>query len=295
MISIIICSTKTDIPSLLRKNIEDTIGVENEVIVIDNSNNKYSIFSAYNHGLSQAKYSNLCFIHEDLLFKNENWGKNLINHLNHKQIGIIGVAGGKMMTRIPAHWWSAGPGSKNIIQHYDHKKTSNLELNKGFSANCEPAILLDGVFLSCRKELFDIIRFDEKLTGFHGYDQDISVQATVAGYHNLVVSDILIEHFSAGNINTQYYTNLLKIYRKWKVYLPIFTTDISEEIKAKTSKKEIILLAKLIRRLAQTGFTTSEIISETRYYVDILNNPSAKKLLRFIHIKIAFEKIFHSK
>jgi predicted AAA+ superfamily ATPase len=110
-----------------------------------------------------------------------------------------------------------------------------------------------------------------------------------------VVSDILLEHFSEGNINAQYYSNLLKIYKKWKEYLPIFSPDITDEIKLKTTKKEIKLLAQLIRRLAQTGFTTSEIISETRYYVDILNNPSAEKQLRFIHLKIAFEKIFHSK
>ena len=294
MLSIIICSTKTDISIALRQNIDSSIGIKYEIIVVDNSNKDYSIFSAYNQGFSQSKYPNLCFCHEDILFSTEDWGKNLLNHLSDEQAGIIGVAGGKIISRIPAHWWATGAGSKNLIQH-SHQKISNVERSEGFVAAREPAILLDGVFLSCRRNLFEKIKFDETLSGFHGYDQDISLQSTAAGYHNYVVSDILIEHFSKGNINAQYYENLLKVYRKWQIHLPLFSADITEEQKVNLAKTEIKLLVKLIRRMAQTGFNTNEIIDEAKYYISILNTPKAKKILNFIHLKIAFEKIFHSR
>ena len=68
MISIIICSRKPDISDVLKQNIKETIGTDYELIVIDNSHNKYSIFSAYNEGLTLASGDVLCYMHEDLFF-----------------------------------------------------------------------------------------------------------------------------------------------------------------------------------------------------------------------------------
>lgn len=88
MISIIICSRKNYISSKLLQNINDTIGTLYELITIDNSSNKYSIFSAYNLGVKQAKYPFLCFMHDDILFNTESWGRKVINHFNNSKIGI---------------------------------------------------------------------------------------------------------------------------------------------------------------------------------------------------------------
>jgi hypothetical protein len=44
MISIIICSRTQTISSDLFENIKDTIGCDYELVVIDNSENTYSIF-----------------------------------------------------------------------------------------------------------------------------------------------------------------------------------------------------------------------------------------------------------
>ena len=85
MISIIICSRNKDIPSELKQNIADTIGVDYELVVIDNSRNQYSIFSAYNEGVKRAKGDMLCFMHEDVVFKNCNWGERVIKHFQNNK------------------------------------------------------------------------------------------------------------------------------------------------------------------------------------------------------------------
>ncbi|MGB3132870.1 MAG: glycosyltransferase, partial [Saprospiraceae bacterium] len=74
MISIITCSRAKDISTELRKNIVQTIGIEHEIIVFDNSANKHSIFQAYNIGASRAKYEILCFVHDDLFYMTQDWG-----------------------------------------------------------------------------------------------------------------------------------------------------------------------------------------------------------------------------
>ena len=48
MISIIICSRKKDICNDFKINIKTTTGSSHELIVIDNSENRYSIFEVYN-------------------------------------------------------------------------------------------------------------------------------------------------------------------------------------------------------------------------------------------------------
>ena len=77
MLSLIICSRTPKISEELEKNIADTIGCEYELVVIDNSLNKYSIFSAYNEGVKRSIGDILCFMHEDILYKTINWGQQV--------------------------------------------------------------------------------------------------------------------------------------------------------------------------------------------------------------------------
>ena len=74
MISLVICSSTPKLSKELIQNIESTIGFEHEYVVIDNSNNQHSIFSAYNEGVHQAKGDILCFMHQDIDFQSLNWG-----------------------------------------------------------------------------------------------------------------------------------------------------------------------------------------------------------------------------
>lgn len=74
MLSLIVCSRTNDISNELKENVSTTIGCDYEWVVINNSQNQYSIFSAYNEGVSRAKGDVLCFMHEDVLFRTNNGG-----------------------------------------------------------------------------------------------------------------------------------------------------------------------------------------------------------------------------
>ena len=137
MISIIICSRSNNIPLALQYSISATIGVEYELVVIDNSDNQFSIFQAYNIGVQKAKYPYICFLHEDVEFVCDEigWGRELEEILSCTETGVVGLAGSDIVTRIPAPWSFYRPAKKmNIIQ--------GIKNNKGelfFEQRCLPS------------------------------------------------------------------------------------------------------------------------------------------------------------
>ena len=74
------------------------------------------------------------------------------------------------------------------------KKTAQPRHN--ISSKRRNVVLLNGVMLCMKREIFNHIRFDDQLEGFHGYDFDICIQAAVNGFDNYVMYDIEVEHFS---------------------------------------------------------------------------------------------------
>ncbi|OIP81068.1 MAG: hypothetical protein AUK44_10800 [Porphyromonadaceae bacterium CG2_30_38_12] len=294
MISIIICSRHSDISRDLKENIKSTIGLEYETIIIDNSENKYSIFFAYNFGFSQSNYPYLCFIHEDVIFRTNNWGVKLIEHLQVDKCGVVGIAGGKTVTNIPAQW-SNENRFMHIIQHYKKANANSFIQEPLENENlAEEVIVVDGVFLAMQRTLFSHIKFDEQIDGFHSYDYDISIQSVVAGFHNFVVYDVLLEHFSEGFKDKRYYTNLIKVYKKWAAYLPLVTADLSNNTLLHIKEIENRRLKKLIRRMAKTGFSIDEITSTYSFFIDMLNKKGIFFKLRFLKQKIFFIKLYKS-
>ena len=100
MLSIIICSKHKVLPASFLGNIDQTVGVAYEIVCIDNSENKYSIFSAYNLGVARSQYPFLCLVHEDVYFHTENWGNKVIKHLSEPKTGIVGIAGGNLVSSL---------------------------------------------------------------------------------------------------------------------------------------------------------------------------------------------------
>lgn len=287
MISIIICSRNKTIPLQLKENIANTVGVDYELICIDNSNNTYSIFEAYNKGVSLSKFPFLCFVHEDVLFHTPKWGLNLIKHMSKPNIGVAGVAGGAYVSSVPADW--TNPIKLiHIIQYVKKKNRSILRYNPKNQIEPKNAILLDGVFLSMPKNVFQQIKFDENLTGFHGYDYDICFQSISKGYTNIVLYDILIEHFSQGYASKEFYCNLLIIFNKWKSILPLQTTDINFSMKERFNidKKRA---NKLIRKMAYHSFESIDILFIFNNLLALNNNLRSYSKFE-IYSKIYFAK-----
>ena len=251
MISIIICSRTASISDELIQNIDQTIGIAYELVIIDNSNNIYSIFSAYNEGVKRSKYEVLCFMHDDIIFKTNDWGINVLNRFNAPKLGAIGVAGSPYYAILPGAWWSGGYITQSI---YGEKELA-YQTNKD---NALPVVVLDGLWFCVRKSLFSMIRFDDAtFNGFHYYDIDISLQIQQKGYALLSVYDISIQH-SSGELDASWLKNALLLQKKWENNLPIFTEKLSY---FKEVTIEYAVLEEYIKSMKKNGINSSKILS----------------------------------
>ena len=236
MISIIICSRTPEISPALSQNIEKTIGSAYELIVIDNSENKYSIFEAYNLGIQKSKGDFWCFMHDDIIFHTLNWGLKLIKIFESDiKIGLIGVAGAKIKTKMPSAWWDC-PEDQKVIYILQHIKNNTIEKwEVGWQNNSEEEVsVIDGVFMLGRKD--KSIAFDDRLKGFHNYDLNLSLAYKKANYKVVVSKEILLEHFSSGTINKEWYLSTIQFDKYYSNFLP---SQISKDrIKLKTLEFE---------------------------------------------------------
>ena len=255
MISCIICSRNVDLSTELKENIASTIGCDFELIVIDNSKNKYSIFSAYNEGVRRAKGELLCFMHEDIIYQSSSWG--LIVQEKFKcddKVGLVGVLGTHFIPKCICNIGDSGVLSSYYIT--DKKQLSNK--SEYFCEGYAEVVAVDGMWFCVRKDLFNsTIRFDETFNGFHLYDMDICLQIRLYGYKCYVVNKILIEHYSAGGIDSMFLKNSIHFYEKWKEYLPQLAG-------VELSHKEKELSASLAEMNAYAR--------ELKYYLDKRNN-----------------------
>src|SRR5690349_17422997 len=95
MISILVCSVKPGLYQQLAVNIEETIGIDYELLCFDNRKANKGICEVYNLLAAKAKYNLLLFVHEDVLFKTNNWGQILSRIFFENEIGVVGIAGCK--------------------------------------------------------------------------------------------------------------------------------------------------------------------------------------------------------
>ncbi|OBW40658.1 hypothetical protein AB670_03125 [Chryseobacterium sp. MOF25P] len=254
MISIIISSYQHHFFEQISKNISQTIGnkIEYEIVKIWNPG-KMGICKAYNSGAEQSKYDNLLFVHEDVLFNDNNWGEKLLHILQLPNCGVVGVAGGDYYSYVPGSWWNSGHKFLHFIQTDNNgQQFFNNRCNFSNNATEIPVKSLDGVFLACTKKVYNSVKFNENITGFHGYDLIFSLEAAKK-YTNFVTDQILINHFSTGSISKEWLHNILKV----RAIIGIFSTqkiDINVEI------ENFYKLIALLKNLEFSRFESFKII-----------------------------------
>ena len=190
MVSVIICSINKLLARQVEKNIDDTIGVPWELILIDNTEIKKGITRVYNEGAARARYDILCFVHEDVEFQTRNWGRLIQQYFdNDPQLGLVGVAGARYKGRAWSGWWTGIP-SVDYCNIYSGNKFDTAErtyLNPDPNVKYYPAVVADGVFLCARKKAWQESKFNERLiNGFHFYDIDFSFN--IARKHKVAVT-----------------------------------------------------------------------------------------------------------
>lgn len=234
MISIIISSYQPDYLNALKENIRQTIGVPHEVIAIEN-HRQMGICQLYNIGARKARYDILCFAHEDILIHTRNWGNKVLELFEATPgIGLIGVAGGKYKSYVPSGWSFAFGNNRlqcmNYLQGYRDDRPSFHVYNNPDNKPLSQVASVDGLWFCTSKNILSHHPFDEKtFGGFHCYDIDFSLQVA-KDYRNFVTYEILIEHFSAGNFDSQWLIETLKLHKKWGNRLPFDVSLLNKKI-----------------------------------------------------------------
>ena len=197
------------------------------MIIIDNYEKNHSIFQAYNEGVRRAQGDILCFMHEDILFHSNNWGKIVTDIFDNKEIGIVGVIGSFYLPKSLSYWDNMRPYLTGRI--LGNNENYIEDFNRFYSnSNISHVAVVDGLFFCIPKVLFERIAFDESFKGFHIYDMDICMQVNKINKKILVAHNISIQHLGEPNFNNSFVNNLKYFYNKWKFDLPIskgFTVD----------------------------------------------------------------------
>ncbi len=233
-LSVVVCSKSAQVPGSFARNIRETIGpVEYEIVWIDNSRNEYSIFAAYNQGISLARYDVVCFMHDDVKMLSGNWGEICLKMLEDAQVGLLGLIGTHYLSPFSVYWLSSGINHGRIMQGFEKKGvhcTEEWNWNKHDKYGSR-VVAIDGIWMCCPKSVFDGgIRFDEDTyDGFHFYDMDLSMQIVQSGRTILVADDILAEHTTQSRYNHSFLESCKCFHRKWNDLLPVMSSAIAEE------------------------------------------------------------------
>jgi hypothetical protein len=249
MLSIIVASNRDENFIKIAENIAATVGVMHEVIRLKEVSK--GLCEAYNRGASLANYPCLCFVHDDVLFHTQDWGAKLMIHLSDQRAGVVGVMGGRYKAAAGLGWRDG----KTSFYRYNMKDGLNggkqLRFNPANEIRSE-VICLDGAFLCCRKDLWQQFRFDQvHFTGFHFYDIDFTFRVAKR-YHNYVVDDILLEHFSHGSLNKAFLSASLRFDQLHGKSLPATLDTVSEK---EQKQLEGYMLAEKLYFLKKNNFS----------------------------------------
>ncbi len=252
MISVIIVSTRSPNYQSIIENISLTIGVAYELIHVDQL--EKGICFAYNLGAARAKFSILCFVHDDVLFHSIDWGKKIGAHLKNQTTGVIGVMGGRYKSA-NGLGWRDGYSTMYRYQVKDGAEAGKHLLYNPFDEEKSRVLCVDGALLCCRKEVWQQFPFDEiTFTGFHFYDIDFCVQVNIK-YINYVIYDVLIEHFSQGKKDEAFLKSVLEFEQKWKDSLPLSLEPLTPK---KTMQLEGYALTERLIQMKRTGYKKRE-------------------------------------
>ena len=289
MLSLIICSKHSMIDEFLKRNISETIGVDYEIVHIDNSKNQYTISKAYNVGVQRAKGDYLCFMHEDVIYHSQGWGGVVQKCLEQDFVGALGVVGSTIIHdridwRFLEHQHSgiiqgAFSVEKNPLYYWTHTPFKQEKM-----PICQVATL-DGVWICIRKELFDKkqLCFDEKTYhGFHQYDNDICMQVNQLGKGVFLTTDVLLEHKSEGVFSVEYRENMDLFLRKWQKCLPMvkgihiekkeidsLLKDAEHDVEERLAQDAMMVnLRERLKKEGSQNFTKDEkkMMEKTAYY-----------------------------
>lgn len=231
-------------------NIASTIGLEYELIAVDNSLEGKGLCEVYNAGAARASYEFICFVHEDVEFLSNGWGARALAHFEADiDLALIGLAGSCYKAGVPSGWHCGD--KRDLCINIRH----GLSLNTAVPVRCKPdgyasasripVVALDGVWMFVRRSTWSTICFNESLKGFHFYDVDFSLRVSQVA-KVAVVYDIDLLHFSLGSFGEAWAATALDYAARPPFQLPSYVSSVSSSC---TIKKEILAVRYWLRLL----------------------------------------------
>lgn len=207
-----------------------TKGKKEDTLLYNHNKHDYDIFfkennidplaKVYNKAIDFAIQENidtLVLMHDDIIIESD-LTKKLPELL--QQFDVIGVAGTtECKLEQPVLWHLLGGGLDGGKLHGAVAHIyGNEKYMTAFGGYPHRTVLIDGVFIAIKREVFTSVRFDEdNPAGFHFYDLSYSLEAHKQKF-KVGVGDIIITHASPGlreftdefNKGQEYFLN------KWK-------------------------------------------------------------------------------
>lgn len=230
MISIVVCSIDSTKLAVLKKSVESTIGVAFEWLIADNQKTGKGICQVYNEQALKARYPFLLFVHEDVSFDIENWGKNVLSYFEENPVlGLVGVAGATAKSLSFSGWYTGDPRfDRYRLVHSSTSRREELDQLPSSENIVFPVVCLDGVFLFCRKTVWEHIRFDDRtILGFHFYDLDFSMRVAKKFDVGVISSIGLVHHTSTGgDYGSVWVQEAIRFHGHWQKSLPLCLNNL---------------------------------------------------------------------
>jgi len=197
-----------------------------------------------------------------------------------KDAGIIGLAGATLKTRNPSPWWITheSPLATGYRRMHYIQSGALQSVQSDNEAVFEEVICIDGFFLACSKEAWELTKFDEAgLKDFHFYDLDISLSAHSKSLRNYVYKGCLIEHHSSGTLNEGWVRSAESFHKKWQHRLPAAIVAVPG---GDLYRLEKLALVDYIHTLVRLGFKWKALNYMTQLLVKYKYGPGDGQVIK---------------
>ena len=162
----------------------------------------------------------IVFIHDDIEFLRNGWGKEILRLFNeNEEYGIIGVAGSAQFDEHGA-WWNYEKKFGQVLQRNEGKSWLTA-FSPLLEKDLQEVAVIDGPFMAVHKKRISE-NFDRSLSGFDMYDIGFCLSNLIDNKCKIgVTTNIRVAHNSVGKLKESWFKNRDIINEKFGEYYPI--------------------------------------------------------------------------
>ena len=221
-IAVVVCSKKnTEENKGFVEHIKETCGCDTHVYMIHNPDG-VSLSKIYADMVVNKEIDSdiIVFIHDDIEFLKKGWGKEVLRLFNeHKEYGIIGVAGSAQFDENGA-WWNYEKKYGQVL-HRSEGKSWLTAFSPLLTKDLEDVVVIDGLFMAVHKRRISE-NFSRELDGFDMYDIWFCLSNFFAKKCKIgVTTNIRLAHNSIGRLKETWYKNREKINNEFGNRFPV--------------------------------------------------------------------------